>query len=138
MLRMAGGAGGADGACRASVTQQLPSCYLTTAGGGVVFQTVVAVCLQNVCAAPRLPQPVVNNRPRLVLQMTDNVAKRGAELCWGSGSWKLVLLLLLLLQEYADDFKLKALVSKYSEFINFPIFLQVCAVFVSSGVCLRR
>lgn len=32
--------------------------------------------------------------------------------------------LLVLLQEYADESRLKALVAKYSEFINFPIYLQ--------------
>jgi HSP90 family molecular chaperone len=29
------------------------------------------------------------------------------------------------LQEYADEARLKQLVTKYSEFINFPIYLQV-------------
>jgi len=40
----------------------------------------------------------------------------------------LLLLSLLLhysLQEYADQDRLKALVSRYSEFIDFPIYLQV-------------
>jgi HSP90 family molecular chaperone len=37
----------------------------------------------------------------------------------------LLLLLLLLLQEYADQDRLKGMVSRYSEFIDFPIYLQV-------------
>jgi len=29
-------------------------------------------------------------------------------------------------QEYAEESKLRALVAKYSEFINFPIYMEVC------------
>lgn len=32
-------------------------------------------------------------------------------------------------QEYAEEAKLKELVARYSEFINFPILMEVCGVF---------
>lgn len=35
-------------------------------------------------------------------------------------------------QEYADESKLRGLVSKYSEFINFPIYMEVC-----THACMR-
>jgi HSP90 family molecular chaperone len=37
-------------------------------------------------------------------------------------------LLTCVLQEYADEARLKQLVTKYSEFINFPIYLQVMTI----------